>query len=601
MALKPIPRLILIVSVIAGAAFGINQYVNSRSANASVTASTMLQSVDVPVANSATQAPQGAQLVQASIGSSAIPAAKGDYAARVLVLPWNATAAIHYANGDASTAKDSLMAQRGVHLNIERQDDYAQMVAEQALFASEVAAGSNAPAKGAAFVVIMGDALPGYAASAKEALGKMGQQIEVVGALGYSRGEDKCMLPREVAADPQKARGSLIGAVLRDGDWNICVKFAADNKIPVNPDPKTYDPDAMNFVSVSSFTEADEKLIAASKGACESRPVVRAGKATGSSQKVCQNGTATWTPGDVKVAREVGGLASVASTKEYMWQMPATIIGNKQWMAQNPDFVRNMLAATFDASNAIKSNDANLLKASEIVAKVAKEQDGAWWAKYHRGVIEKDKLGFDVSLGGSTTNNLADNLYLFGLNGNDNLYKRVYTVFGGISKQLYPQDMPELLPYDLVVNTSYLQALAAGATTAAAARPDTPVFSPTAVATSTFAKRSWAVEFDSGKATFRPEAIPVLEQMIDQITVSGLTVQISGHTDNVGNPTANLTLSKRRAEAIAVWLKTNASSSFPEGRVRTRAYGDQQPVADNASTEGRAKNRRVDVALIRTE
>jgi OmpA-OmpF porin, OOP family len=357
----------------------------------------------------------------------------------------------------------------------------------------------------------------------------------------------------------------------------------------------------MNFVSVGAFTEADEKLIAASKGACETRPVVRNGKATGSNQKICQNGTATWTPGDVKVARELGGLASVASTKEYMWQMPATIIGNKQWMAQNPAFVRNMLAASFEGSDAIKASDANLLKASTVLAKVMKEQTPEWWAKYHKGVVEKDKLGFDISLGGSTTNNLADNLYLFGLNGNDNLYKRVYTVFGGIAKQLYPQEMPELIAYEQVVNLSHLQALAAGSTTAATSKPDVPTFTPNAPATSTFAKRAWAIEFDTGKASFRPEAIPVLEQMIDQITVSGLAVQISGHTDSVGDPASNLALSKRRAEAISAWLQANASSSFPKERLRTRAYGDQQPLADNRSAEGRAKNRRVDVALIRTE
>lgn len=596
MALKPIPRLILIVAVIGGAVYGVNKFFDAGLFKGKVTASAIPGSLDVPVASTT-----GSKMVQANMGTAVIPAAKGDYTAKTLVIPWNATAALHLANGDVTTAAGSMMAKRGVRMTLERQDDYAQMVAEQALFAGEVAAGVAKPAKGAAFVVIMGDALPGYASSAKSALEKMGQQIEVVGALGYSRGEDKCMLPREVASDPQKARGSLIGAVLRDGDWNICVKYAADNKIPVNPDPKTYDPDAMNFVSVGAFTEADEKLIAASKGACETRPVVRNGARTGANQKVCQNGTATWTPGDVKIAREVGGLASVASTKEYMWQMPATIIGNKQWMAQNPDYVRNMLAAAFEASDAIKANDANLLQASTVVAKVMKEQTPEWWAKYHKGVIEKDKLGHDISLGGSTTNNLADNLFLFGLNGNDNLYKRVYTVFGGIAKQLYPQEMPELITYEQVVNTSYVQALAAGATAAAAARPDTPVFTPNAPATSTFAKRSWAIEFDTGKATFRPEAIPVLEQMIDQITVSGLAVQIAGHTDNVGDPAANLALSKRRAEAISVWLQANAPSSFPKERLRTRAYGDQQPVADNRSAEGRAKNRRVEVALIRTE
>jgi OmpA-OmpF porin, OOP family len=596
MALKPIPRLILIVAVIGGAVWGVNKFFDLGSFKATTTASIVPASIDVPVA-----ATSGSRVVQANLETAAIPAAKGDYAAKMLVIPWNAIASVHLANGDVTTADGSMMAKRGVRLMLERQDDYAQMVAEQALFAGEVAAGVAKPAKGAAFVVIMGDALPGYASSAKSALEKMGQQIEVVGAVGYSRGEDKCMLPREVAADPQKARGTLIGAVLRDGDWNICVKYAADNKIPVNPDPKTYDPDAMNFVSVGAFTEADEKLIAASKGACETRPVVRNGKATGSSQKVCQNGTATWTPGDVKVARELGGLAAVASTKEYMWQMPATIIGNKQWMAQNPAFVRNMLAASFEASDAIKASDANLLKASTILAKVMKEQTPEWWAKYHKGVVEKDKLGFDISLGGSTTNNLADNLYLFGLNGNDNLYKRVYTVFGGIAKQLYPQEMPELIAYEQVVNLSHLQALAAGSASAAASKPDVPNFTPNAPATSTFAKRTWAIEFDTGKATFRPETIPVLEQMIDQITVSGLAVQISGHTDSVGDPTSNLALSKRRAEAISTWLQANAPSSFPKDRLRTRAYGDQQPLADNGSAEGRAKNRRVDVALIRTE
>jgi len=592
MAIKPLPRLLLIAAAVGGAWYGLDRFAHRPQAFA---ASAVPSQADVPVATAT------AATAQPALVTSTLAPATGGYVARTLVLPWNAVAGLAYANGDASTATDSLMARHGVHLALERQDDYAQMVAEQALFASEVASGVAHPAKGAAFVVIMGDALPGYAASAKAALDKLGQQVEVVGALGYSRGEDKCMLPAEVAADPQKARGSLIGAVLRDGDWNICIKYAADNRIPVNADPKTYDPDAMNFVSVGAFTEADEKLIAASKGACETRPVVSAGKPTGESRRVCQNGTATWTPGDVKVAREVGGLAAVASTREYMWQMPAVIIGNKQWMAQNPAFVKNLLAASFEASDAIKASDANLLAASTVMSKVMKEQTPQWWAKYHRGVVEKDSKGLDIRLGGSTTNNLADNLYLLGLNGNDNLYKRVYTVYGGIAKSMYPQEMPQVLPYEQVVDVAYVQALAAEAKGAAQARPATPVFDAQAPATSTFAKRSWAIEFDTGKATFRNEALPVLDEMLDQVAVSGLTVQVSGHTDSVGDPSSNLALSRRRAEAVSAWLQANASSSFPKERVRTRAYGDQQPVASNGTADGRARNRRVDIALVRTE
>lgn len=592
MAIKPLPRLLLIAAAAGGAWYGLDRFAHRPH---DVAASAVPGQADVPVAT-ATAAP-----AQPALATSTLAPATGDYVARTLVLPWNAVAGLAYANGDADTAAGSLMARHGVHLALERQDDYAQMVAEQALFAREVANGVARPAKGAAFVVIMGDALPGYAASAKAALDKLGQQVEVVGALGYSRGEDKCMLPADVASDPQKARGSLIGAVLRDGDWNICIKYAADNRIPVNADPGTYDPDAMNFVSVGAFTEADEKLIAASKGACETRPVVSAGKLTGESRRVCQDGTATWTPGDVKVAREVGGLAAVASTREYMWQMPAVLIGNKQWMAQNPAFVKNLLAASFEASDAIKASGANLLAASTVMSRVMKEQTPQWWAKYHQGVVEKDAKGLDIRLGGSTTNNLADNLYLLGLNGNDNLYKRVYTVYGGIAKSMYPQEMPQVLPYDSVVDASYVQALASDATGAAQARPATPVFDAHAPATSTFAKRSWAIEFDTGKATFRPEAMPVLDEMLDQVAVSGLAVQVSGHTDNIGDPSSNLALSRRRAEAVSAWLQANASSSFPKERVRTRAYGDQQPVASNGTADGRARNRRVDVALVRTE
>jgi outer membrane protein OmpA-like peptidoglycan-associated protein len=596
--LKPLPRLLLIAAVVGASIYGVNTYIKQNGSLKIWNSKTAVPgTIDLPVANAANTA--NATVDNSSAAFTLAPATIA-YEAKMLVLPWNAEASIHYANGDASTARGSLMDKHGVHLKLERQDDYAQMLAEQAVFAGEVAKGIAYPDKGAAFVVIMGDGGPGYFAAAQESMNKLGQQLEVIGALGYSRGEDKCMLPAEVATNPQKARGSLIGAVLRDGDWNICMKYAADNKIPVNPDVKTYDADAINFVSVASFAESDEKLIAAAnQGACEVRPVIRNGKSTGERRKVCQNGTATWTPGDVKVAREVGGLAAVASTREYMWQMPATIIGNRQWMAQNPEYVKNLLAAAFEATDAIRSSDAELLKASAVIAKVAKEETAQWWMKYYKGVVEKDRKGLDIRLGGSTSSNLADNQFLFGLNGNDNLYQRVYNVFGDIAKQYYPDDMPTVIAYDKVVNTSYLKALALTAKTTTA-RADTPRFDQNAPALATFAKRNWAIEFETGKASFKPEAAEALEALLNQMAVSGLAIQISGHTDKIGNADANLTLSRKRADAVRNWLQANAASEFPEGRIRVRAFGDSQPIADNNSAEGRAHNRRVEVALIKT-
>jgi len=585
--LKTAPKLLVIALIVGGVAFAVNKAYDSGYFN-----SKPIQAASVPTAVDLPTASQGA-----GTGTSAvnIAAATGTYTAKMLVLPWNATMGLQFANGDVTTAPGSLMDKHGVKLTLERQDDYSQMIAQQVAFAKQVAAGTANPTDGAAFVSIMGDGFPQYAASVEAALQKLGQSAEVIGSVGYSRGEDKCMLPPEVKVDPSKAKGSLIAAVIRDGDWDICVKWAGDNGIRVNPDLKTYDPDAMNFVGVDAFTDADAKLIA---GYSENRPVVQNGKLTSEKRNITVNGTATWTPGDVKVAKEKGGVVAIASTKEYIYQMPAIIIGNKQWDAANPGYVQNMLAAALEGGEQVRQNDQALTLGSEVSAKVYKEQTGPYWKKYYLGTVENDKTGQPVQLGGSTTSGLADNAFLFGLNGNDNLYKRVYNVFGKIDHDLYPDDFPTLLPYESVVNTTYLQSLLSKATTLA--QPAAPIYSSAAAVTGTFAKKSWNISFQTGKATFAAGATEQLDDLLNQLAVSGLTVQINGYTDNVGNPDSNLQLSKARAEAVKAWILANASSSFPLDRVRTRAFGDADPVADNSTASGRAQNRRVDILLLNT-
>jgi outer membrane protein OmpA-like peptidoglycan-associated protein len=575
--------LIVTVAVVGGGIYGYKAgYFKSKAS----TESQVIEKMDMPANTSS-----------GPIQSSTVNIAPvtGGFQAKVLTIPWNATLGLQYANGGALTAADSLMAKRGVKLNIERQDDYAQMLAEQVKFAKAVADGNANPSEGAAFVIIMGDGYPGYVAGAQEALGKLGQQIQVVGSLGYSRGEDKCMMPANVKADAQKARGVLIGGVKADGDINICLKWASDNNIPVNADGTTYDPQALNFVYVDSFVKADDNYIA---GYCENRPVVDKGKKTGETKRVCQNGTATWTPGDVKVALKKGGLVSVASTKEYMWQMPSIIIGNKAWMEKNPQYVENFLAAAFEGGEAVRSNDAALTKGADIAAAVFKEETGAYWKRYFKGVIEQDLQGQDISLGGSTTNGLGDNAYLFGLNGNDNLYKRVYTVYGNTVSKLYPDILPKLVPYDQVVNPTYIQNLLnKSSSTIAAAKPE---FTATQQVTGTFAKKSYSIEFKTGSAEFSSGTVATLNELLDQLSISGLTVQVNGHTDNVGNSESNQVLSKKRAEAVKAWLTNNAPSSFPADRIRARGYGDSQPVGDNNTADGKAKNRRVDILLLTT-
>lgn len=572
MKLKTGPKLVLIAGVVAGAYFGINFALNNGylSQKASVAVS-VPDKIDLPAPN-AISTPTASTVINAT--------AHTNETIRVKTIPWNGTSGLHYAKA-AGLFKD-----RGLNVDVKREDDYSKLIADMAAFAKDNNSGSH-------FTIIMGDGLPAYIIGLNAALKPFGQEAAAIAGIGYSRGEDKCII-----ADGHDPRGSLIAGYLGDGDINICIKYASDNGIPVNADPKTYDPAAMNFVGTGSFVEADEKFIASARnnyesGACEDRKVT-----TGGTKKVCVNGTATWTPGDSKVFYELKKLGKsikvIGSTKEYAWQMPTTVIGNKQWMAKNPDVVKAFLAAIFEGAEKVRSDNQALMVAAAEQAKVYNEGDASYWASMFKGVTEVGPNGKSIELGGSTTNSLSDNAYLYGLNGNDNLYKKVYTVYGNISVKYFPDIMPGgLVPYESAVDPSYVQALLANATNVAA--PATPTF--TGSASETFASKSYAIEFETGKANFSPKAVAVLNELLDQAAVTSLTVQINGHTDTVGDPTSNLALSKARADAVKQFLVSNAPGSFPDARVISRGFGDTQPVADNHSAAGRAKNRRVEVIL----
>jgi outer membrane protein OmpA-like peptidoglycan-associated protein len=278
----------------------------------------------------------------------------------------------------------------------------------------------------------------------------------------------------------------------------------------------------------------------------------------------------------------------LASTKEYAWQMPALVIGNKEWMSKHRDVVKAFLAATFEGGEKIRADNAALMVAATEQAKIIGEQDASYWASLYKGTTETGPDGKAISLGGSTTNGVADAAYLFGLNGADPLFKKVYNVYGNLAVKFFPDIMPGgLVKYEDVVDHSFVQELLAGSTNMAKAQ--TPTF--TGAATVTVASKAVNIEFETGKATFTPKALAVLNDVLDQAAVTSLTVQINGHTDNVGNPASNLELSKARAEAVKKFLMTNAPTSFPAERVITRGFGDTMPIGTNA------QNRRVEILL----
>ena len=178
-------------------------------------------------------------------------------------MAWNSQMGFNYGNGGPQTTKGSIMEKYSVNLNIKRQDDCNQMAANLIKFANDY---KNNPstAVGTNFVMIMGDGAPAWLSGVNAELTKLGDEYiaQIVYSCGKSLGEDKFLAPVSVKENPQAAKGLLCAAVLRDGDWNIVIKWCSDNGILVNTDEKTYNPDAMNFVSANDYLDAAQKYIA---------------------------------------------------------------------------------------------------------------------------------------------------------------------------------------------------------------------------------------------------------------------------------------------------------------------------------------------------
>jgi len=103
------------------------------------------------------------------------------------------------------------------------------------------------------------------------------------------------------------------------------------------------------------------------------------------------------------------------------------------------------------------------------------------------------------------------------------------------------------------------------------------------------------IYFDTGKSTLRSESGAELENLIKFMTdYPNIKIEISGHTDNKGNATANQTLSKNRAKAVVDYA---ISKGIPKDRLTYEGYGAKQPVADNKTEEGRQLNRRVEAKV----
>ncbi|WP_165873538.1 TolC family outer membrane protein [Parasulfuritortus cantonensis] len=104
------------------------------------------------------------------------------------------------------------------------------------------------------------------------------------------------------------------------------------------------------------------------------------------------------------------------------------------------------------------------------------------------------------------------------------------------------------------------------------------------------------VNFDYDKAVVRKDSMPALDEGVALMKAHPeIKVEVAGHTDSDGSEAYNLSLSTRRTEAVVAYM---VSKGIAKDRLAAKGYGESQPVADNGTPEGKAKNRRVEMRIL---
>ncbi|MDB5012321.1 MAG: outer membrane protein precursor [Daejeonella sp.] len=507
------------------------------------------------------------------------------------IMAWNSQFPLMYANGGARTTQGSLFDKANVDVQIIRQDDCFKTIAD---FIKNAKDYKDNPSTTPLFMSFMGDGMPGFSIMLKE-LEQLGPDYTpiIIYHMGRSNGEDQFMGPASWKENPQNALGGTFSAVELDGDANIVFNWASNNNIPVNVNTKVYDPKALNLIPSPDFLDAANKYITDYK---EKRQVVVNGKTTGRDTTLSVNATTTWTPGDVNVALQKGGLVRIASTKEYSSQMPNATIVLKKWAYDHRTDVENIIMALGQAGDQVRSFNEAKAFAAKVSAEVYGDNDkpGAYWLKYYNGTEERDMQGTQVLLGGSMAFNLADAANAVGL-GPDrkDRYKVTYETFGNMLAKLYPEKMTGYTPYSKIMDKSFLNSIISN-------HPELLGGEALKVSyaqeiTSEVSSKSYNIQFESGSDNISASSYKMLNEIYSSAVIAeGLKLGIYGHTDNAGSNAINLSLSERRASAVKEYLVNKGIST---AQIETKGYGAAQPVSDNTTAQGKAKNRRVEIVL----
>jgi outer membrane protein OmpA-like peptidoglycan-associated protein len=518
-------------------------------------------------------------------------------------MAWNAQVPLAYSIGGVETTQGSLFDQNKIHAKFVRQDSYDKMKEKAFEMAQQF---KNDPKNAPIFIhMIMGDGMVTYGAGAEAKIKEVDPSYALVGfyVSGFSYGEDKFIGPYSWRMTPDSARGGICVVYPLDGDHNIPVKWATDNKIPINPDMTTWDPDALNFVSALDFLDAAQKYIARKSKMVElaevhTDPITHKTTKTGRTVRKYINATSTWLPGDEKVFNASDDdIVTLMDTKTNSQQMPCLFIGLNKQLELHKEKIKDMIWALAQAGDQVKTYPNALKFACDVETQVyGGTEDGNYWYKYFRGESYTTKFNRTVTLGGTRACNLMDNVDYFGINGGPNRYETVYKFFGKRMMELYPKNITELPNINTMLDLSYLKAVYAEHKGGTLTESYKPTLTPGAIVDVT-SRANYKIEFLSGSDQLTAAGMKVLNELYLSVGVSDQKIQIYGYTDSDGDDASNQILSDARALAVKAGLIRLGIK--PERFTEVMGYGESRPVGgvDDTSYSGKAKNRRVEIVV----
>ncbi len=568
-----------------------------------------MEHIDVPQGVVTSGESRSMARTREAVRAANVPAIRNDGYA------WNSQLAQMGAIGGKETRSGGMMAKYGVKVVFTRVNSNNTLQSDAMAFAKALKGGQAHPTVGAHIIQMMGDGTAPFLYSLNRQIkSELGWEYRyvIIGSAGQSFGEDKWMVPCEWVKDCSAQRpelkdiklvkGQVVITVPQDGDMNIVLKWASDNGVCFNPDPNTLDLECIN-VHPAQDNDYMQAAMQFTAGVETTRKVTRFGKPakdpeTGKDEKTVRvRMVSTWTPGDSYVFERMPNMVSLADTQLYSGQMPNAIMICNKWAQQNPDTVKAYLSAIYENGDRVKRDPKALMEAANASAAAYNDKNGAYWKAMYEGQSVTTPNGVYIRLGGSRVYNLADAFRLFGLeSGYSNSFKDTYTVFGKWISKLYPGDLPEFYPFEEVSDLSYLKDLE-GRVAAGVAETEV-VASVVPSQRSRVGGRPVEINFVFGKYEFAPGANTQLESLRQDLSICrGCSVEVNGHTDNVGSIAANKLLSQQRADAVVAWLRQVAPGNFPAEKVKAQGFGSSKPAYDNSTDDGRAKNRRVEVVL----